>query len=71
MEFINEWFWFFLLLPIAAVSGWVIGRRGGERHSDSQVSKLDKARENARLFAEEMVHRVPLRRRIPARPRAA
>ncbi|MFC5568875.1 lipopolysaccharide assembly protein LapB [Lysobacter yangpyeongensis] len=40
MEFINEWFWFFLLLPIAAVSGWVIGRRGGERHSDSQVSKL-------------------------------
>jgi lipopolysaccharide biosynthesis regulator YciM len=40
MEFINEWFWFFLLLPIAAISGWVIGRRGGERHSDSQVSKL-------------------------------
>ena len=25
MAFINEWFWFFLLLPIAAVSGWVIG----------------------------------------------
>ena len=40
MEFINEWFWFFLLLPLAALSGWVIGRRGGERHSDSQVSKL-------------------------------
>ena len=40
MEFINEWFWFFLLLPIAAVSGWLIGRRGGERHSDSQVSRL-------------------------------
>jgi lipopolysaccharide biosynthesis regulator YciM len=40
MAFINEWFWFFLLLPIAAVSGWVIGRRGGERHSDTQVSRL-------------------------------
>jgi len=40
MAFINEWFWFFLLLPIAALSGWIIGRRGGERHSDSQVSHL-------------------------------
>jgi lipopolysaccharide biosynthesis regulator YciM len=40
MAFINEWFWFFLLLPLAAVSGWVIGRRGGERHSDTQVSRL-------------------------------
>lgn len=40
MAFLSEWFWFFLLLPAAAVSGWVIGRRGGERHSDSQVSKL-------------------------------
>jgi len=40
VAFINEWFWFFLLLPIAAVSGWVIGRRGGERHSDTQVSRL-------------------------------
>ena len=40
MAFINEWFWFFLLLPIAAVSGWVIGRRGGERHSNTQVSRL-------------------------------
>lgn len=40
MAFISEWFWFFLLLPIAAVSGWVIGRRGGERHRDSQVSRL-------------------------------
>ncbi len=40
MEFISEWFWFFLLLPVAAVSGWIIGRRGGERHSDSQVSRL-------------------------------
>ncbi|MDQ3287034.1 MAG: lipopolysaccharide assembly protein LapB [Pseudomonadota bacterium] len=40
MAFISEWFWFFLLLPIAAVSGWVIGRRGGERHGDNQVSRL-------------------------------
>ncbi len=40
MAFVTEWFWFFLLLPIAALGGWVIGRRGGERHSDSQVSRL-------------------------------
>ena len=40
MAFISEWFWFFLLLPIAAISGWVVGRRGGERHRDSQVSRL-------------------------------
>jgi len=40
MDFISQWFWFFLLLPIAALSGWVIGRRGGERHSDTQVSRL-------------------------------
>jgi len=40
MAVLDQWFWFFLLLPIAALSGWVIGRRGGERHSDSQVSKL-------------------------------
>ena len=40
MAFINEWFWWVLLLPTAALFGWVVGRRGGERHSDSQVSKL-------------------------------
>jgi len=40
MDFITQWFWFFLLLPVAALSGWVIGRRGGERHSDTQVSRL-------------------------------
>lgn len=40
LAFINQWFWLFLLLPIAALSGWVIGRRGGERHSDTQVSRL-------------------------------
>jgi lipopolysaccharide biosynthesis regulator YciM len=38
--FVSEWFWFFLLLPLAAASGWLIGRRGGERHSDTQVSRL-------------------------------
>ena len=40
MAFMTEWFLFFLLLPAAALSGWVIGRRGGERHSDNQVSRL-------------------------------
>lgn len=40
MDFLNEWFWFFLFLPLAALSGWVIGRRGGQRHGDSQVSRL-------------------------------
>ncbi|WP_101927692.1 MULTISPECIES: lipopolysaccharide assembly protein LapB [Luteimonas] len=40
MAFVTEWFWFFLLLPVAALTGWVIGRRGGERHSDTQVSRL-------------------------------
>jgi lipopolysaccharide assembly protein B len=40
MAFVTEWFWFFLLLPVAALSGWVVGRRGGERHSDTQVSRL-------------------------------
>ncbi|QDH71786.1 lipopolysaccharide assembly protein LapB [Marilutibacter alkalisoli] len=40
MDFVSEWFWFFLLLPIAALSGWVVGRRGGQRHSDTQVSRL-------------------------------
>src|SRR6476659_8714429 len=37
---VDQWFWFFLLLPLAAWSGWLIGRRGGERHSDTQVSRL-------------------------------
>ncbi len=40
MDFVSEWFWFFLFLPLAAVSGWVIGRRGGQRHGDNQVSRL-------------------------------
>lgn len=40
LAFISEWFWFFLLLPLAAMTGWVIGRRGGERHSQGRVSRL-------------------------------
>ena len=40
MAFISEWFWFFLCLPLAALAGWVIGRRGGQRHSENQVSRL-------------------------------
>ena len=40
MDVINQWFWFFLLLPVAAATGWLVGRRGGERHSDTQVSRL-------------------------------
>jgi len=40
MAFISEWFWFFLFLPIAALCGWVVGRRGGQRHSENQVSRL-------------------------------
>ena len=40
MDLITEWLWFFLFVPLAAVAGWIIGRRGGERHNDSQVSRL-------------------------------
>ena len=40
MQFLNEWFWFFLFLPLAALSGWIVGRRGGQRHGDNQVSRL-------------------------------
>ena len=40
MEFLNEWFWFILLLPLAALSGWVVGRRGGQHHGNTQVSRL-------------------------------
>mgnify|MGYP006313276339 FL=1 len=34
MAFVSEWFWYFLLIPLAAVIGWVVGRRGGERRRD-------------------------------------
>src|SRR5688572_25309261 len=30
----------FLLLPVAALSGWIIGRRGSERSSGARVSEL-------------------------------
>ena len=40
MEFLNQWFWFVLLLPLAALTGWVVGRRGGQRQGDTQVSRL-------------------------------
>ena len=40
MEYLNQWFWFVLLLPLAALTGWVVGRRGGQRHGDTQVSRL-------------------------------
>ncbi|HZF96670.1 MAG TPA: lipopolysaccharide assembly protein LapB [Pseudoxanthomonas sp.] len=40
MAVLNEWFWFFLFLPLAALSGWIVGRRGGQRHGDTQVSRL-------------------------------
>jgi lipopolysaccharide biosynthesis regulator YciM len=36
----DVWIWFVVLVPLAAVAGWVIGRRGGERNRDHQVSKL-------------------------------
>ena len=40
MEFLDQWLWYLILIPGAALVGWIIGRRGGERHSDHQVSKL-------------------------------
>lgn len=36
----DVWIWFVVLVPLAAVAGWVTGRRGGERNRDHQVSKL-------------------------------
>ncbi len=46
---------------------------GGTLHTmdENQVSNLDKARENARLFAEEMVQRVPMPQVKRARRRRA
>jgi lipopolysaccharide biosynthesis regulator YciM len=37
---VNESFWLFLLLPIAAASGWYVSRRAGERQRGQQVSRL-------------------------------
>jgi lipopolysaccharide biosynthesis regulator YciM len=36
----TEWTLLFLLLPIAAASGWYVSRRAGERQRGQQVSKL-------------------------------
>ncbi|MCF6369105.1 ParA family protein [Rhizobium halophilum] len=46
---------------------------GGSLHTmdEAHVSNLDKARENARLFAEEMVGRVPVKRAGQRRSRRA
>ncbi|MFT4179197.1 MAG: lipopolysaccharide assembly protein LapB [Thermomonas sp.] len=40
MAFLDQWLWFVIFVPLAALAGWVVGRRGGEQHSDTQVSKL-------------------------------
>ena len=42
MDFLNEWFWFFLSVPFAALAGWVVGRRGGQRHGQQQVNHLSR-----------------------------
>ncbi|MCI1709778.1 MAG: lipopolysaccharide assembly protein LapB [Chiayiivirga sp.] len=36
----NDWIWVFLLLPVAAASGWYAGRRSGDRQRGQQVSRL-------------------------------
>jgi len=36
----NEFALLFFLLPVAALSGWMLGRRGGERTSGARVSEL-------------------------------
>lgn len=36
----NGMFWLWLLLPVAAASGWLAGRRGGVRQGGQRVSKL-------------------------------
>lgn len=36
----SEWAWLLLLLPVAAASGWLAGRRGGERKGGARVSRL-------------------------------
>ncbi len=40
MDLLDEWLWYLIFIPMAALAGWVIGRRGGERHGVHQVSKL-------------------------------
>ncbi|KFN45262.1 lipopolysaccharide assembly protein LapB [Arenimonas composti] len=36
----NEPYWLFLLLPVAAVCGWLAGRRGGELRGGARMSRL-------------------------------
>ena len=40
MAWLDQWMWFVIFVPLAGLTGWVIGRRGGEQHSGDQVSKL-------------------------------
>ncbi|HEX5755740.1 MAG TPA: lipopolysaccharide assembly protein LapB [Arenimonas sp.] len=40
MPTMTELYWLFLLLPLAAGSGWLAGRRGGERKGGARVSRL-------------------------------
>lgn len=40
MDFLNQWIWLVIFVPLAGLFGWVLGRRGGEQHGGSQVSKL-------------------------------
>ena len=40
LAFLDQWLWLVILVPSAAVIGWIVGRRGGQLHKDSQVSKL-------------------------------
>ena len=40
MDFLDQWIWFVIFVPLTGLFGWVLGRRGGEHHSGDQVSKL-------------------------------
>ena len=40
LAFLDQWLWLVILVPSAAVIGWIVGRRGGQIHKESQVSKL-------------------------------
>jgi len=39
-ELIDQWIWVVIFVPLAAVIGWIVGRRGGQLNRESQVSKL-------------------------------
>ncbi len=40
MDFLDQWIWYVIFIPMAGLFGWVLGRRGGEQHGGNQVSKL-------------------------------